>query len=46
MLGSTEDREEAFSFLCESFETERKKIEAREKGEEGRGGGKEPRLLH
>lgn len=25
MLGSTEDREEAFSFLCESFETERKK---------------------
>lgn len=38
MLGSTEDREEAFSFLCESFETERKKIEEREeKGEEGRG---------
>lgn len=34
MLGSTEDKEEAFSFLCESFETERKKIK---KGEE-RGG--------
>lgn len=42
MLGSTEDKEEAFSFLCESFETERKKIK---KGEE-RGGGKEPGLLH
>lgn len=34
MLGSTEDREEAFSFLCESFETEREK---KKKGE-GRGG--------
>lgn len=29
MLGSTEDKEEAFSFLCESFETERKKKEER-----------------
>lgn len=33
MLGSTEDKEEAFSFLCESFETERKKIKKERRGE-------------
>lgn len=32
MLGSTEDKEEAFSFLCESFETEKKKEEKKERG--------------
>lgn len=32
MLGSTEDKEEAFSFLCESFETERKKQKRRGEG--------------
>lgn len=35
MLGSAEDKEEAFSFLCESFETERKKNKKKERGGEG-----------
>lgn len=34
MLGSAEDKEEAFSFLCESFETERKKNK-KDRGGEG-----------
>lgn len=38
MLGSTEDKEEAFSFLCESFETEKKKKKKRERGEKKRPG--------